>query len=257
MNKVINSIDAFLTSSLEGITAMSEVELEATFGTEVNGKFTHAIPKSFFQDICFCLSVVEKYKCHSDWFIVYDYDLGLRRRMRVSMENGTRAVNVIQKTPLDKIDLRYSRRAGADLSVNAVRINAKLEIEAKNKTSVMQFKSVRISLRMYYTFKSSNFASIVWKFEVIQYWTGLTVSEAEKNMREKEPVYCFECEVINLTSECVLTRQKRVVLGCALLMKMEDFFTFPILIKNASSPLKDRKTPSLVGEFDLLQADAL
>jgi hypothetical protein len=247
---VLSLLDKFMTESFKGLESLSEVELEASFGLwdEKTKSFSHSIPKDFFHNICACLSVAEQYECRSKWFVVYDYDMGNKMRLRVSMENGNRKTELIQKVPLDRVDLLYSCASfPTGRGVNAVRVNAKLEVRADETDKIVEFKSVRVSVRMYYTFTSCNFPGLMWKFELIQYWTGGSVSEAEENMRSSEPVYCFECEVVNLTKDCVFSRKDRITLACSLLLKMEDFFRLPSLLKGDYT--------DSVGEFSVIRQE--
>lgn len=248
VSRVLNAFDDFLSNALEGVKSLSEVELEATFGSMVDGKFSHSISKTFFQSILTCLSQSKDYEYRSNWFLVYDYDMGDRTRLRVSMENENRKTCLIRKVALRRLDLRYDSRNAAG-GADTVRINAKLELKEPKTAKIVEFSSVRISIRLYFTFASSNFPGVLWKMELVQYWVGDTVSKAEESMRTEEPTYCFECEVVNLTSDCVFTRKDRITLACSILLKMEDFIQMPFLLENMSRPAQERDTSSILGEF--------
>lgn len=240
-----------IKSSLEG-----ELEIEAIFGrlcyTSSGGRhFENALPVDIINKILTILSSFSEWDSISDWFIVYDYYTSDRERIRVSYKNKTQKITRIKKHSLSHKDFAYQHPqktpddpkcpSSWKLRDYLIRVNMKFEATQPSSEERIEFTSVKLSVRKYFVLRSSSLPLVSFKFELIQYWIGDTVKEAEQKMKLHPPECTFECEIINLPSEDTLTNAQKSLLFTSLLLKMQDFLDIPtytrLLHSNDDSPL--------------------
>ena len=183
--------------------------------------------------------------------LVYDYYIDKTDRVRVTqMENGERSVHNTRKVPLNHKDFLYTTSDGWELSDYILRVNMKLEIEDTAPADIKRFESVKISTRKAFTIQSSNVPTISYKFDVIHYWTGKTLKEAEDSMMNAEPRRTIECEIVNIPTDNSLSDKDKFLMFASMLMKMQDFLEYPTCYESAVEKNYSIQTP---GVFTLVQ----
>ncbi len=238
------------THALTTVGKDGYLEIEATFGKisyDANGnkRFNHDIPSDIMCEIVNILSSFCGWSSISDWFLVYDYEVGPRKRVRVSYENKTQQITCVHKKPMFRRDVGY-REAKEDshewkLRDFITRINTKFEARFEHPLDeLLVFSGVRASLRKYFVTPSSIIPGISWRMELIQTWTGTTLAEVEAKMTTAPPVCSFECEIVNLPQVNTLNQIQKLLLFSSLMLKMQDLLDIPacaadILKKNQES----------------------
>jgi len=233
------------THSLQQVdTRKGNLEIEASFGTNLYnslGKkyFNHNLPQGIIREIIEVLGSFGGWSSVSDWFLVYDYDLGNRKRVRVSYENQTQNVSCITKESLVCRDVGYDEINPQTWALRnfITRINTKFEVDdTYTENQLLEFKSVRVSMRKYFTIPSNNLSYISWSIELIQCWYGKTLAEAELNMTQKPPECSFECEIMNLPTTDKLSRIQKLLIFSSLLLKIQDLFDIPNTLHSLNLP---------------------
>ena len=241
---VAQSLADDYTHSIQQIgNRKGNLEIEASFGKIVyNSTGTkycnNALPQDVIREIIEVLSTFGGWSSISDWYLVYDYDLGNRKRVRVSYENQTQSISCITKEPLFSRDIGYDEKSTQTWKLRecTTRINTKFEVQnTYTDDKLLEFKNVRISMRKYFVVPSNNIPTISWSLEIIQSWYGTTVADAELKMLRDPPECRFECEIVNLQSTDQLSRIQKILLFSSFLLKIQDLFDIPNTIH--SSPL--------------------
>ena len=213
------------------------LEVEATFGKisyDAKGaeRFNHAIPIDVMREIVNILGAFSGWSSISDWFLVYDYDIGSRKRVRVSYENQAQQISCIQKKLLFRRDVGYREADDGShewkLRDFITRINTKFEEKCEYpQDALLAFLGVRVSLRKYFIIPSNNLPGISWRMEVIQTWSGTSLAAVEENMVTQPPICSFECEIINLPQMNTLNSIEKMLLFSSLMLKMQDLLDIP------------------------------
>ena len=213
------------------------LEIEATFGkisydTHGNERFNNDIPSVVMHEIVNIMNSFAGWSSISDWFLVYDYEVGSRKRVRVSYENKTQQITCVHKKPMFRRDLGY-REGEAEthewkLRDFITRINTKFEERFEHPLDkLLVFSGVRASLRKYFVTPSSILSGISWRMELIQTWTGTTLAEVEEKMTTVPPVCSFECEIVNLPQSNTFNQIQKLLLFSSLILKMQDLLDIP------------------------------
>ena len=213
-----------------------EVEVEALFGRLCAGAaqyFNNTLSVDIMNKMLAMLSSFGSWDLISDWYIVYDYYAHDQTRTRVSYEDKVQRITTIRKDSLSFTDCSYSREEHDHVDQSwklrdyLIRVNMKLESKLPAVEEMTAFRSVKVSIRKYFVVRSSNLPEISFRFELIQFWTGVTLAEAERNMISHPPRCTFECEIMNLPSVDILSFADKALLFTSLLLKMQDFVDIP------------------------------
>jgi len=222
--------------TIEALDGSGELEVEAIFGRLCYGEsqyFDNTLPVMVINKILTILTSFGSWDSISDWYIVYDYYTTDQDRIRVSYENKMQKITRLTNKSLSFKHCAYSQEKKSNspswkLRDYLVRVNMKYEVKSADVEEIVEFKSVKISIRKYFILQSSSIPAISFRFELIQFWTGETLTTAEKNMKTEEPKCTFECEIINLPQKDTLTEAQKALVFTSLLLKMQDFLDIPI-----------------------------
>jgi hypothetical protein len=265
--KVVACLVEEYNNCLRGISDIKkdqgELEVEAMFGrlcytTSTGRHFENSLPLDVINKIFTILCSFGEWDSISDWFIVYDYFTSQQERIRVSYENKVQKITRVTKCSLSHRDCAYQHPQKASdrnpddwqLRDYLVRVNMKYESCHKSDEERVEFASVKLSVRKYFVLRSNSLAGVSFKFELIQFWTGKTIQEAEQKMKLEEPQCTFECEIINLPREQTLTNPQKFLLFTSLLLKMQDFLDIPTYTQLLHS--HDSATPDCIPTFQLV-----
>jgi len=227
-------------------TARGNLEIESLFGRRhyytntTHPRFDNSLTLPIMRQLTSMLESFSEWDAITDWFIVYDYYASKTDRVRVKYVDSTQTVTCIRKHRLSQTDFAYGTDSKWSLRDYLTRVNMKFEEELP-LDGLVEFKSVKISLRKMFTVASTNVNNVSWTFEVIQYWTGNSLAEAEKAMRTTAPTWSLECEIVNIPPNNTLTEKEKFVMFASLLLKMQDFLDFPVLYAE-TSPNPDQTT---------------
>jgi len=235
-------VDAYNTvlSDLESLPD-GELEIEAFFGKLHYSKgrspqFDNNIPDAVVKRLSLMLDGYTEWDEVQDWFLVYDYYLSTKERVRVIFSDEKRTVTTIKKHSLSRKDFSYSENAEEsawELRDFLTRVCMKLE-EPRESVPIAEFDSVKISVRKSYLIRSSNLDKIKFRFDLIQFWTGQTLKEAESSMSTDRPRLTLECEIVNVPRENILAERDKFIMFTGLLIKIQDFLDFPVYYDHVS-----------------------
>lgn len=217
-----------------------ELEIEAFFGkrhytSDSHPHFANAISSAAMSQLGGMLEGFKGWQEVEDWNLVYDYYVTREERVRVKYTADTRTVTTTRKHRLASRDFAYSsgglpkekEPSAWELRDHLTRVNMKLE-EPRPNADIQRFESVKISVRKSFVVPSSNLGKIMFRFDLIQYWTGATVQAAERSMTTTEPTFTLETEITNAPRENVLSEKDQFLLFAGLLIKVQDFMDFPV-----------------------------
>jgi hypothetical protein len=224
---------------LKSDSKTGELEVEAMFGkllfTPSGSKhFQNKLPVEIMNKLMAILFSYTNWNIISDWYVVSDYYTQKKERIRVSYENKQQKVTRVLKHSLSHTDMIYENvnpeqtsKAIWPLRNHIVRVNMKFEECLANTEEIVGFDSVKLSLRKYFLLASTSVPAVSYRFELIQFWMGNTVEEAEQKMKSQPPQCAFECEIINLPNDDSLSDTQKSMVFASLLLKMQDFLDIP------------------------------
>lgn len=233
-------VDDFNTATHDK-TFNGHMEIEALFGRYFHNiqdestrpRFSNDIGLSALEKIFSTLGSFTDWEYVSNWYMVYDYSVGHLERVRVSYETTEPKIQRIHKRPVMSRDVAphspFDPMFESSNGNLTTRVNVKIEEPIVDVPDLTTFTSVRVSVRKYFVLQSTSVPQLSWRFELVQYWLGDTVAEAEHAMTQRQDTnYAFECEVLNLQSHQVLSEQEKYLMFMSLLLKMQDFLHFPV-----------------------------
>lgn len=205
----------------------SDLEIEGFYGHLDGTRFRNDLSLEIFHTIAGMLDQCNAWLVIKDWYQVHDYYLDGQERLRVTYEDDYKKCERVRKQSLSKCDLVYGQPVDQwQLSEYLTRITFKREVQLPETLELRSFKSFKLSMRKVYI-KRSTIGQLIWRFELIKYWIGASLEEVERQVKAgQEPKYTFECEVDNLPTD--MTDEQLYTLFASLLLKMEDFLSFPI-----------------------------
>jgi hypothetical protein len=235
------SLVTFYNNALSKIppTANGALEIESLFGrrhyyaNKTHPRFDNSLTMQIMKQLSSMLESFSEWDSITDWFIVYDYYASKTDRVRVKYVNNVQSVSCIRKHRLSQTDFAYGKDSKWALRDYLTRVNMKFEEEVP-MVGLVNFKTVKISIRKLFTIASANVNRVSWTFEIVQYWTGNSLADAENAMKTTEPTWSLECEIVNIPSNNTLTEKDKFVMFASLLLKMQDFLDFPVFYDNIS-----------------------
>jgi len=194
-----------------------EYELEARFGT-LNQRFQPGITRKKMDDIIDMMQksnyVIgdDEWKEELDCYFMHDNKY-LRTRVKYDSNSMTVNPETTEKTLVKSVDyiLKHEKKEeGSD-----IRISLKTENDVCNYPSSVNPILVRI--KQHRRFVTAN---KIWAFDFSMTWSGKTRSEAEIKQMNSDPIFEFECELMNTD---ILLEKTNEYIACSLLLKMMDF----------------------------------
>uniref|UniRef100_A0A6C0BPP6 Uncharacterized protein n=1 Tax=viral metagenome TaxID=1070528 RepID=A0A6C0BPP6_9ZZZZ len=206
------------------------LEIESFFGRSKDGKFSNHVEEDVIQVVQKMLLECSTWTCTEDWHIMYDYYLDDHQtRVRVSYKDEKQQVNMIRKHRLGHVDLSYGqmRKSEWKLTDYLTRVTLKFEEPLTSpQNTLLHFKSVKMSMRKSFIVPSHNCSAVRWRFELVQFWVSDSMESLEHSIQTEAPQYSMECELLDLPD--ALSETDKYIMFASLLMKMEDFYTFPL-----------------------------
>lgn len=231
------------------ISHKGKLEVEAFFGRihvshTKAPSFNNNLNVNIMKQCTSLLSSFSEWNQVVDWYLVYDYYLNHNDRVRVSYPNGIQDISVTRKHRCGKRDFSYvadNNTSSWQLRDYLTRVQFKFEENIQDQLpDLLEFQSVRLSVRKSFSVTSQCIDRILWRFEIQQFWIGKTIADAEHQMLNQPPQWSIECEIVNLPHENILPEEHKYLLFASLLLKMQDFLDFPVCFSMIDQPFPTR-----------------
>lgn len=206
-------------------------ELEARFGSIVNGRFQPGVDRNTMDTIIEAMQKSAFVKGEDEWKEETDFyynNNGKSLRTRVSYDSN--AMSITTETTEKKLmsaAVDCMHKINDDIGNMHVRISLKTENVINDVSSAVNPTLVRIKQRRRFVTENN-----IWGFDFSMTWSGQTKSDAEYAQMHHDAVFEIECEL--LENEQYLMNRTDEHVAASLLLKMKDLLPIQsVLVMNA------------------------